>query len=268
MIHFFPTRRVALEVFGFSIYWYGLLYLVSFLMAYKLLPRLQKYRGFRLTQEDWSAYLSWAVMGVLVGGRLGYVLFYAPHLLADNPLEIVKVWHGGMSSHGGFIGVLLCTLFFVRSRSIPLVQFADVLVVPVALGLALGRVGNFINLELYGSVTHLPWGIRIPGVEGLRHPTQLYAVAKDLCIATLCYRHLVPLKTQHYGKTCALFLMLYGMLRFLIEFIRVQDYPLVDIGVMELTRGQVLTIPVFVAGVILWRAAHRFGTGSTLTRCA
>tara|TARA_Y100000310_G_C20638868_1_gene792751 strand:- start:1003 stop:1776 length:774 start_codon:yes stop_codon:yes gene_type:complete len=257
MIDFFPARRVALELFGFSIHWYGVMYLLSFLVAYLLFPRLQKHRGVDLSKDDWSSFLTWAVLGVLLGGRLGYVLFYAPHLLSSDPLEILKVWHGGMSSHGGFLGAVLCIILFARSRSLPLFSFADVLMVPIALGLALGRMGNFINLELYGTVTDLPWAIAIPGSDGLRHPAQIYAVGKDLFIAAVCYWHLRHVRPIVSGRTCAIFLMLYGVLRFLNEYIRVQDYTLFDLGVMALTRGQLLTIPVFVGGLVMWRLARR-----------
>lgn len=257
MVSLFPSRRVALEVFGFSIHWYGVMYLLAFLLAFLLLPRLQKQRDVHFSRDDWSTLLSWAVIGVLVGGRLGYVLFYAPGLLIQDPVEILRVWRGGMSSHGGFIGVALTIGLYLRSRRVPLLPVADVVVVPVAIGLALGRFGNFINLELYGTVTDLPWAIAIPGVEGLRHPVQFYAIAKDLFIAAVCYWHLRHIRPVVNGRTMALFLMLYGVLRFLVEYVRAQEYPLVDFGVLTLSRGQMLTIPLFLAGAIMWKLVQR-----------
>jgi phosphatidylglycerol---prolipoprotein diacylglyceryl transferase len=249
MIHFLPSRAIALQIGGFAIHWYGLLYLAAFLLAFALLPRLQKFRGLAVNRDDWASILSAAVLGVIVGGRLGYVLFYAPQLFTQDPLEILKVWHGGMASHGGFIGVTVALLWILHRKRLPLLAIADVVVVPIALGLALGRVGNFINQELYGTVTSLPWAISIPGVEGLRHPTQIYAVVKDLSIAGICFWHLTH--TTRSGRTFALFLILYGALRFLVEFLRVQEYPLVSIGAFALSRGQLLTIPVFLAGLLL-----------------
>lgn len=250
MISLFPSRAVAVEVFGFGVHWYGLLYLAAFVIAWYLLPRLQRFRDLGYSVDTWSNLLSWAVVGVIVGGRLGFVLFYEPQLLA-SPLDAIAVWRGGMSSHGGFIGVTLALFFALRHRRGDILKVADTLVVPVALGLACGRIGNFINQELYGTVTTLPWGIAVPGVDGLRHPVQLYAVAKDLLIAGVCLWHLM--RPQFIaGRTFALFLMLYGVLRFLVEALRDQTYAPVDLAGLLLTRGQLMTLPVILAGVVLW----------------
>lgn len=245
MFSLFPSRQVALELFGFSIHWYGIMYLLAFLLAWFFLPRLQRFRDLQWTKEEWSSALSWAVIGVLVGGRLGFVLFYRPDMFL-KPLEIFQVWHGGMSSHGGFLGVLLALLWILRGKRGEFWKVADVITVPVAVGLALGRMGNFINQELYGSPTNLPWGIRVPGESSPVHPTQLYAVAKDLFIAGACFLHLRSFRTP--GRTAALFLMLYGVLRFVVEHFRVQDYD----GLLGLTRGQLLTIPIFLVGIVIW----------------
>ena len=190
------------------------------------------------------------MIGVVAGGRLGFVLFYEPSYYLSHPLEVIAVWQGGMSSHGGFIGVTVAILWALRERKNLILPIADVIVIPIALGLACGRIGNFINQELYGTVTTLPWGIAIPGEDGLRHPTQLYAVAKDLLIALACYLHLQ--KTRIPGKTFALFLMMYGALRFLVEYVRDND---VFIG--PFSEGQLLTFPIIIAGVLLWRRNSR-----------
>ncbi|MBI3331962.1 prolipoprotein diacylglyceryl transferase [Candidatus Peregrinibacteria bacterium] len=253
MISFFPSRPVALELFGFAIHWYGLMYLLAFLLALFLLPRLQKERGLHLSREDWASVVSVTVLGVIIGGRLGYVLFYEPAYYSIRPLQILMVWKGGMSSHGGFLGVAIGLFYFSWRKGLDVRRLADVIAVPVAIGLAFGRFGNFINMELYGNPTDLPWGIAIPGVEGLRHPTQIYAVLKDLLIAGLCYGHLRAARPYHPGRTFALFLMLYGLLRFLLEYFRAQEYPLIDFVFFQLSRGQLLTLPIFLAGVLLWR---------------
>src|SRR3989344_3387466 len=252
MISFFPSRAVFLEILGFNVHWYGIMYLLAFLLALLLLPRLQKERGLHLSRDQWASIVSISILGVIIGGRLGYVLFYEPLYFLTHPLEIIAVWNGGMSSHGGFLGVCLALMFYCRRHTIDIRLLADIAVVPVAIGLAFGRFGNFINQELYGIITTMPWGIEIPGVEGLRHPTQIYAVLKDLLIAGAAYWHLHAVRPMKPGRTFALFLILYGILRFVVEFLRDQTHPLVDLMVLELSYGQLLTIPLLMVGIALW----------------
>lgn len=251
MVSLFPSRTVALELFGFPIRWYGLLYLAGFFLAWWLLPRLQRRRGIALTREEWERILGFSVLGVILGGRLGFVLFYEPMYFLEHPARIFAVWEGGMASHGGFIGVAVALFFALRRTSIDFLAFADLVVIPAALGLAVGRIGNLINQELYGTVTTLPWGIAIPGVEGMRHPTSVYDALYNLLIAGVCFWHLRS-RGSLPGRTAALFLMLYGVFRFLIEFLRVQDYAPLVLGSVVLSRGQALTAPMFIVGVFLW----------------
>jgi phosphatidylglycerol:prolipoprotein diacylglycerol transferase len=256
MLSFFPSRTVALSLFGFDLHWYGLLYLAAFLVAYVLLPRLQRYRDVTLSRDAWSDILSWGILGVLLGGRLGYVLFYDPAYFLAHPLEIFAVWQGGMSSHGGFIGVILSMLYSCRKHKISLFALGDIVVIPTAIGLALGRLGNFINQELYGIPTTIPWGIEIPGIEELRHPTQLYAVGKDLFIALVCFLHLrLPKKPN--GQTAGIFLILYGVLRFALEFLREPTHTALILGPLILTRGQVYSVPIVVGGIVVLILAQR-----------
>lgn len=261
LISLFPSRPIALSVLGFEVHWYGLLYLAGFLIAAWLLPRIQSHRGLRLSRDEWAGLLTWSVLGVIGGGRLGYVLFYEPAYFLAHPLSIPAVWQGGMSFHGGLIGVVLVLILWSRRNRVPLLALGDVVVVPVAIGLALGRFGNFLNQELYGTVTTLPWAMSFPGAEGLRHPVQLYSMAKDLMIAALCYWHLISAQPRRAaaGQTGALFLILYGIGRFLIEFVREPTSPLVDLGIATITRGQLLTIPVFLFGVVamVWISSVR-----------
>ncbi len=254
MISFFPSRMVAVEVFGFGVHWYGLLYFAGFLIGWFLLPRIQKYRDLALTPDDWSQLLSATVLGVIVGGRLGYVLFYAPAYYLQHPLEIFAVWNGGMASHGGFIGVALACFSVLRKKSWDhILRIADLVVVPVAIGLGLGRIGNFINQELYGTVTTLPWGMSFPGAVGLRHPIQFYDFTAMIIIAIILFLSLIP-RPYKSGRTLALFLMLYGIVRFLIEFIRDQA----GVPVHLFTEGQWLTIPVLLIGGLLYARTALF----------
>ncbi|ALM09915.1 MAG: phosphatidylglycerol:prolipoprotein diacylglycerol transferase [Candidatus Peribacter riflensis] len=265
MLTFFPSRTVAVALFGFPIHWYGLLYVAAFLLAFLILPRIQKQRGLALSSEAWADLLTAGILGVLIGGRLGFVLFYHPLTYAAHPFEILAVWRGGMSSHGGFIGVGIALWFAARRQHIPLSSLLDLVVIPAAAGLALGRVGNFINLELYGTVTTLPFGMAIPGVEGLRHPVQLYAFLKDLLIAFLCLWHLHRTRMLRPGGTFALFLILYGALRFCVEFVRVPDSPTLVLPWLVLSKGQLYSLPLFLLGVGLWwrwrRGRYSGGSG-------
>lgn len=269
MIQLFPSRIVALALGPLSIHWYGILYLLGFLIGIWLLPKLLKYRDISLHEKQKESLLLHVFLGVLAGGRLGYVLFYGGTFFLQHPLEIFAVWHGGMSSHGGFLGVALALALFTRRHRIFLLALTDVLIVPIAIGLALGRLGNLINGELYGTVTTLPWGMYFSGVEGLRHPTQIYAMVKDLFIASVCFLHLkrssppTPLLPQERGETCsgqttALFLILYAVLRFIVEMFRDQPYGYSEILGFEFSRGQLLTIPLFLTGVVIWFWRSRF----------
>jgi phosphatidylglycerol---prolipoprotein diacylglyceryl transferase len=243
-----PSRTVAFVLLGFPVHWYGLLYFTAFLIGWFLIGRLQKYRSLHLSSEELSSILTATVIGVIVGGRLGYVLFYNPMYYLQQPLEIFAVWKGGMASHGGFIGVAVALLYVLRQRSMDeVLRIADIVAIPVAIGLGLGRIGNFINQELYGTVTTLPWGMAFPGADGLRHPIQLYDFTLQMIIAGLCFLHLRRSKTS--GRTLALFLLLYGVARFLLEFIREQN----GVYFWGLTEGQILTIPLLLIALVLWR---------------
>ncbi len=251
-MHFFPSREVALSIGPLAIHWYGIMYLLGFVIGIFLLPRLQRYRGLALTQKQQESLVMFIAIGVIVGGRLGEVLLWDSSYYVSHPLKIIAVWEGGMSAHGGFLGVTILLLWFCYREKISLWRLADVIVIPVAIGLALGRVGNFINQELYGTVTTLPWGMHFDGVEGLRHPVQLYAVAKDLFIASVCAWFLTHSEGKNPGINAGIFLVLYGILRFLLEYVRDQTgYPPYHIGSIVITQGQALTIPIFVAGIVI-----------------
>lgn len=250
MISFFPSRTVALELFGFSVHWYGIMYFLAFLVAWTLAPRLQGKRGLSFSADEWASLLSAAVLGVIIGGRLGFVFFYEPVYFLAHPTKVFAVWEGGMASHGGFIGVTLALYFKLRKYGMETFwKVADVLTVPIALGLMFGRFGNFVNLELYGTVTTLPWGMAIPGVEGLRHPTQIYAMIKDALIALVCFWHLTTFKNAASGITFAIFLTMYGILRFVVEIYRDQT-GVAMVGPMS--EGQLLTLPIIAVGMGLF----------------
>lgn len=250
MFAFFPTREIVFQAFGFDVRWYGVLYVAAFALALYLLPRLQRYRGLQLTFEDWLVVVTWAAVGVVVGGRLGYVVLYAPRYFIAHPFEAFALWQGGMASHGGFVGVGVALWLVCRWYRWNMWQVLDVAMVPVALGLALGRLGNWINNELY--------------VSTFAH---VAVIAKDLFIALVAYGYL-RWGARWPGVVVGLFLLLYGVLRFLTEYLRFQDYPLV----FGLTRGQLFTLPIVVVGglLVIWRwrlhSEQRLDNGPTVAR--
>lgn len=262
MIALFPSRAVALSIGMLQVHWYGIMYALGFIFGMLMLPRLQKLTRIEMSEKDRESLLLSVFLGVLIGGRLGFILFYGGRYFLENPWKIFAVWEGGMASHGGFIGVALALLLFVRKRNIDLLRLVDMIIVPVAIGLALGRVGNFINGELYGTVTTLPWGMHFPGAEGLRHPTQLYAIAKDLTIALCCFlslKHWYATEPAGTGLPTALFLSMYAVLRFIVEIFRDQPYGYTDAFGVALSRGQLLTIPLLCFGTALFVIRRKRG---------
>lgn len=253
MFSLFPSRAIALTIGPLQVHWYGIMYALAFLLGMWLLPRLLRIARLHLTAQDRETLVLWIFLGVLLGGRLGFVLFYGGSYFWEHPAKIFAVWEGGMASHGGLLGVLLALIIFSVRKKIDFFRLADVLVIPGAIGLAFGRLGNLINGELYGTVTTLSWGMSFPGVEGLRHPTQIYAIVKDLFIASACFLHLRRSINRKLpsGQTAGLFLILYGALRFIVEIFRDQPYGYTRILGLELSRGQLLTVPVIVAGCIV-----------------
>lgn len=226
MFSFFPAREVIVSAAGFQIRWYGLLYVVAFWLAWWMLPRLQRYRSLSLTRDDWTYIAAAGAVGVLFGGRLGYVLFYEPMYYLVNPLRVIAIWEGGMSSHGGFIGVAIALYAAARYLKINVWSLADIAVIPTAAGLALGRLGNWINQELYIA------------------DSALIAVAVHAALFFALIRLVrVPLRT---GMLSGVFLVVYGVQRIIFEEFRVVEWPII----FELTRGQLLTLPVLCIG--LW----------------
>ena len=251
----FPTiDPVLVSVGGFSVRWYGLMYIAAFLIGHALLRRLvQTVHRIRMTDDQLGELVSTTVLGVILGGRLGYVLFYNLPYYIEHPLEIVAVWNGGMSFHGGLIGVALVGTWFIRKYHLSLLALGDLMVGPSALGLMFGRIGNFINAELPGRPTDLPWGMYFPGELVARHPSQLYAAGKDLFLFLLLW--VVYHRAKRDGTTLGVFLAGYGLLRFLVEFTREPDVQVGFIG--PFTEGQLLSIPLMLLGAWLLVRGYR-----------
>lgn len=202
--------------------------------------------------------LFYGVLGVILGGRLGYVLFYKPLHFLGNPLDIIKVWEGGMSFHGGFLGVLVAALLVARNHKIHWLALTDFIVPMVPIGLATGRIGNFINAELYGRVTDVAWGMvfRVAGAGNLpRHPSQLYQFALE-GVTLFIVLWMFSMKQRPTGAVSGLFLISYGVCRFVVEFYREPDDYL---GLLSLgfTMGQWLSLPMLIAGIWMMVWSYR-----------
>ena len=248
---------VAFHVGPLAVRWYGIMYLIGFILFIVLgrrRARAQMLTGWRPSDVD--DMLFFGVFGVILGGRLGYVLFYKPLYYFAHPLEVFQVWHGGMSFHGGFLGVLIALWFFARRRHKALLDVTDFVAPLCPLGLAAGRLGNFINGELVGRPADVPWAMVFPQVDQLpRHPSQLYEFGLE---GVLLFIILWIYASRHRprGAISGLFLIGYGTFRFIAEFARAPDNFL---GFLAggMTMGQWLSMPMIVAGLLLMLWAYR-----------
>ncbi|MBI4146247.1 prolipoprotein diacylglyceryl transferase [Candidatus Woesearchaeota archaeon] len=229
-----------------EIRWYGVMYLLAFLIVHYYCKRAIKQGKLKITEKELDDLLGQQVLAMIIGARIFYALFYNPTYFMQYPWKIIAVWEGGLSFHGGLIAMIITGVWFCRKKKLHFWQLVDVFIVPLSLGNALGRIGNFINGELYGIPTSLPWGILFPGTTEPRHPTQLYEAAYNVLIFGILYA--TRNKPWKPGTHFGLFLILYGIFRFATEFIK--DLPVYG----PLTMGQWLTLPVFLAGIwLVWR---------------
>lgn len=250
---------VALSIGPLSIRWYGLMYLAAFLQFIWLgRMRIKAHPGF-ITTEQLDDLLFYGMLGVIIGGRLGQVLFYEPAYFAAHPLEIFAVWKGGMSFHGGFIGVLVGALLWAKKCNFIWLDVTDFIAPLIPLGLAAGRVGNFINGELWGRVTDasLPWAMIFPQSGDLapRHPSQLYHVSLE-GIALFVILWLYTRENRPRGAASGLFLIGYGSFRFITEFFREPDAGIFGQSYM-ISMGQWLSLPMLLIGIFLLFNAYR-----------
>ena len=241
-----------------SVRYYGLFYALGFVIAYFLIYHLAKKKHLSLSKDDAGDLIFYTILGTVIGARVFYVLFYNLGSYIQSPLEIFAIWHGGLSFHGGLVGGVLAVAFFCRKKKVSFYEISDIMAIPLSLGLAIGRIGNFINGELWGRVTNLPWCIDysknqhmalIP--EGCRHPSQIYESLYSLVIFTVLY--LLNPKNLPKGTLTWLFVALYGFFRTATEFVREPD---TQLGFLfgGLTMGQLLSIPMFLVGAFMvWK---------------
>ena len=274
---------ITLGGFSFSLRWYALAYLAGLILGWRLIVAMMRrpalWGGTPPTAPDRVDHLlTWVILGVILGGRLGFVLFYEPAYYLSNPGQILQVWQGGMSFHGGFAGVIVATWAWSRSQGVPVLRLADAMAVVAPIGIFFGRIANFINAELWGRPTDLPWGVvfpgeaaqTCPGIVGpcARHPSQLYEAGLEGLLLGLTLLVLVRAGgLRRPGLAFGVFLAGYGLARMFVELFRVADAQFITpdnplghvLGgpVIGLTMGQTLSLPMVLIGLALVAYARR-----------
>ncbi|MEL6450631.1 MAG: prolipoprotein diacylglyceryl transferase [Pseudomonadota bacterium] len=286
MIGMIPFPDISPEIFAISVFgmefalrWYALAYIVGIVIGWRLVvmtvkaPRLWPNNSPVMTPAQIEDMLTWIILGVLLGGRLGYVLFYQPQTYLSDPLSIIAIWEGGMAFHGGLLGVVLAAWLYTGRHGIPRLSAADAIVLGVPPGLLLGRIANFINAELWGRPSDVPWAVAFPGqaaqfcpgVAGIcaRHPSQLYEAALEGALLLVLMLWMVWRRDafKRPGLLCGTFLAGYGLSRFVVEFVRQPDAQFISdgnplglawhVGGYGLTMGQILSLPMILLGAWL-----------------
>ncbi|MBI1327401.1 MAG: prolipoprotein diacylglyceryl transferase [Alphaproteobacteria bacterium] len=256
MLSFPNIDPVAFEIGPLVFRWYALAYLAGILGGWWCALKLLKQYGpspLNPTKEQIDDFIVWVILGIVLGGRLGYVLFYNLPYYIENPFDIPKIWHGGMSFHGGATGVILAIIFFALKKKLSVLRLGDIVCCVVPIGLFFGRIANFINGELYGRITDGPWGMVFPhGGPEPRHPSQLYEAGLEglLIFITLMVLHQIKDIREKHGFIAGMFLLDYGIFRFIIEYVREPDEQIGEIFGF-ITMGQVLCLPMMIAGSLL-----------------
>lgn len=248
-----------------AVRWYGLAYFTAFVLCYLALEALSTRRQLRITRQQISDLMMYLAAGVVIGGRAGWWLIY--HRPSDQPepwYQPVAIWSGGMSFHGGLIGVAAVVWFWSWRKRASILNIADNLALVTPIGLLLGRLANFINAELLGRPTDLPWGVIFPGEEFARHPSQLYEALLEGPLLLMLLSAARPFTRAYDGRTAGLFVMLYSVFRFTVEFTREPDAQLGFVAMGWLTMGQLLSFILMLGGVALWALAHRRPAGQDI----
>ena len=254
MIFIQPSIDPILISLGFlDIRWYSLSYIFTFIFGSILIKKLNKKSLNNLSDIQIDKFFVWAVLGVIIGGRVGYVLFYQLQLFFQDPLYIFQIWKGGMSFHGGLIGMVLAIYLFAKQNNLSFFYLSDLVSIVAPIGLFLGRISNFINTELYGRITDFPFAIIYPLIDNNpRHPSQLYEAFFEGAVLFIILYLIFIKNSKKYsaGIISAYFLILYSIFRFLIEFLREPDLHL-GLYLNYFSMGQILCIPIFFAGMLI-----------------
>ena len=246
---------VAIQIFSVEIRWYSLAYVIGILFGWFLSKRI--FIKDTLLKEKFDDYIAYLIIGIIIGGRLGYVLLYNPNYYLNNLIDVFKIWQGGMSFHGGLVGVIATSVLFAKKNDQDSFIYLDVVSIVAPIGIFFGRISNFINSELYGTETNLPWAVKFIQVDNLyRHPSQLYEAIFEgliLFIVLIYFRKKGFMKIP--GLISGLFLIFYSFFRFIIEFVRMPDEQLGYIF-FNLTMGQIVSFIFFLIGSYLVIAKH------------
>ncbi len=255
MIIFPNIDRVAFTIFGVEIYWYALSYIAGIMLGKVYANWVSKKHNLSFSKDDFDKLTTWIIIGIIFGGRLGHVLFFEPDYYISHPIKIFALREGGMAFHGGMIGVIVVSIIFCKINKKKFLELTDILAATVPIGLFLGRIANFINAEICGRPTDLPWGVIFPSVDMLpRHPSQLYEALLEGLILFLIFLRLMFKRNYQIGLMSSLFCIYYGVFRFFVEFTRQPEENLSMMLVHNtgLTMGQWLCVPVVMLGVVLY----------------
>lgn len=241
---------VAIEIFSIEIRWYSLAYIVGILVGWYL---AKKFFISRNIKDKFDDYITYIIIGLILGGRLGYILFYNFEYYLNNVLEIFKIWQGGMSFHGGVIGIIIASIIFSKKYNDNVFEYLDVIALVSPIGIFFGRIANFINSELYGHETSVAWGVQFIQIDNLyRHPSQIYeAILEGIVLFLLLIYFWNKEKFRTSGKLSSLFLILYSTFRFIVEYFRVPDEQLGYL-ILNLTMGQLISFVFFIMGLSLY----------------
>jgi len=257
MLYTHNIDPIMLTIGPVHLYWYGAMYAISFILIDYLMKKKLVTTNFDFDSVQIDKILLTSLIMLLIGGRLGYVIFYNIEYYFHSPLKIFFIWEGGMSFHGGLIGILIGLVLLSRKENLSFLKIADYIVIFIPIGLFLGRIGNFINSELYGSPTNSDWGIIFPLVDNIpRHPSMLYEAFLEGIIIFYVLKILSNLNLNN-GILSSIFLVLYAIFRFIVEFVRVPDSHIGYIWSNWFTMGQLLSIPMLLIGTILFYFSYR-----------
>lgn len=253
----YPTiDPVAFHIASWPVHWYGLMYLIGFFIGWGLLSLRIRYSPRGFTQDQLSDVVFYAALGAILGGRIGYIFFYDWDVVFSNPLIIFQTWKGGMSFHGGLLGTLIALVFCARKHKKPFLALTDLIAPFVPVGLGAGRIGNFINGELWGRVTDAPWSMIFPNAPGgPRHPSQLYEFALE-GVLLFVILFLYSRKPKPVGAVSGAFALCYAIFRIIAEFFREPDAQIGYLAFGWLTEGQLLSIPLALVGIALIASAY------------